>query len=114
MWRRGSSATRFCMYPCACLKSASKSLTADMFIPIVRKYTRARKLTPRMLGELVERIEVHQAEKVNGVWEQKLTIVYNCISAIDIPAALSLPYPEVSVNTRKGVIVNYVPDTLAG
>ena len=94
--------------------STSKSVTADMFISIVRKYTRARKLTPRMLGELIERIEVHQAEKVNGVWEQRLTIVYNCIGAIDIPTALPLPYPEVSVNTRKGVIVNYVPNTLAG
>jgi hypothetical protein len=41
-----------------------------MFISIVRKYTRAKKLTPRMLNELVHRIEVHQAEKVNGVREQ--------------------------------------------
>ncbi|MGI6014564.1 MAG: recombinase family protein [Oscillospiraceae bacterium] len=94
-------------------KSVSKSVTADMFISTVRKYTRAKKLTPRMLNELVERIEVHQAEKVNGVWEQRLTIRYNCIGAIDIPDVLPLPYPEVSVNTRKGVIVNYVPNTLA-
>ena len=94
-------------------KSVSKSVTADMFISTVRKYTRAKKLTPRMLNELVERIEVHQAEKVNGVWEQRLTIRYNCIGAIDIPDMLPLPYPEVSVNTRKGVIVNYVPNTLA-
>ena len=51
-------------------KSASQAVTADMFISIVRKYTRAKKLTPRMLNELVHRIEVHQAEKVNGVREQ--------------------------------------------
>lgn len=94
-------------------KSTSQALTADMFISIVRKYTRAKKLTPRMLNELIEKIEVHQAEKVNGVWEQRLTIHYNCIGAIDIPDVLPLPYPEVSVNTRKGVVVNYVPNTLA-
>lgn len=93
-------------------KSSSQAVTADMFISIVRKYTRAKKLTPRMLNELIEKIEVHQAEKVNGVWEQRLTIHYNCIGAIDIPDVLPLPYPEVSVNTRKGVVVTYVPNTL--
>lgn len=93
-------------------KSTSQAVTADMFISIVRKYTRAKKLTPRMLNELIEKIEVHQAEKVDGVWEQRLTIHYNCIGAIDIPDVLPLPYPEVSVNTRKGVIVTYVPNTL--
>jgi len=95
-------------------KSASQSVTADMFISIVRKYTRAKKLTPRMLNELVQRIEVHQAEKVDGVWEQRLTIHYNCIGVFDIPDVLSLPYPDVTVNTRKGVFVSYVPNTLVG
>ena len=95
-------------------KAASKSVTADMFISTVRKYTRAKKLTPRMLNELIQFIEVHQAEKVNGVWEQRLTIHYNCVGAIDIPDILPLPSPEVSVNTRKGVIVNYVPNVLVG
>ena len=42
-------------------------MTTDMFISLVRKYTRAKKLTPRMLNELVEKIEVFNAEKVNGV-----------------------------------------------
>ena len=95
-------------------KSTSQAVTADMFISIVRKYTRAKKLTPRMLNELIEKIEVHQAVKVNGVWEQRLTIHYNCIGAIDIPDVLPLPYPKVSVNTRKGVVVSYVPNTLVG
>ena len=91
-------------------KTGSQAVTADMFISTVRKYTRAKKLTPRMLNELIQYIEVHQAEKVDGVWEQKLTIHYNCIGVIDIPAELSLPYPEVSVNTRKGVTVCYAPN----
>ena len=39
----------------------SKAVTSDMFMASVRKYTRARKLTPRMLNELIEKIEVHQA-----------------------------------------------------
>ena len=94
-------------------KAESNSVTADMFISTVRKYTRAKKLTPRMLGELIQYIEVHQSEKIDGVWEQHLTIHYNCIGVIDIPDCLEIPHPQVSVNTRKGVVVSYAPNTLA-
>ena len=94
-------------------KQSSRSMTTDMFVGLVRKYTRARKLTPRMLNELVEKIEVFNAEKIDGVWEQRLRIHYNCVGTIEIPTVLPLPIPEVSVNTRKGVVVNYAPCELA-
>ena len=94
-------------------KQSSRSMTTDIFIGLVRKYTRARKLTPRMLNELIEKIEVFNAEKIDGVWEQRLRIHYNCVGTIEIPTVLPLPIPEVSVNTRKGVVVNYAPCELA-
>ena len=94
-------------------KQSSRSMTTDMFIGLVRKYTRARKLTPRMLNELIEKIEVFNAEKIDGVWEQRLRLYYNCVGTIEIPTVLPLPIPEVSVNTRKGVVVNYAPCELA-
>ena len=95
-------------------KQSSQSMTTDMFISMVRKYTRTRKLTPRMLNELIEKIKVFNAEKVDGVWEQRLRIHYNCVGVIEIPELIPLPAPEVSVNTRKGVVVNYAPSTIAG
>lgn len=94
-------------------KLGSKTMTTDMFVATVRKYTRAKKLTPRMLNELIDYIEVYQAEKIDGVWEQRLTIHYNCVGAIFIPETFPLPAPEVSVNTRKGVVVNYAPPIIA-
>ncbi len=48
-----------------------------------------------------KKIEVFNAEKVNGVWEQRLRIHYNCVGTIEIPSALPLPTPDVSVNTKK-------------
>jgi len=87
-------------------------MTTDIFISTVRKYTRAKKLTERMLTELIERTEVHQAEKIDGVWRQKLTIRYNCIGTIEIPDTLTLP--EITMNTRKGVTVRYEPLKVAG
>ena len=85
----------------------SKALTSDMFMASVRKYTRARKLTPRMLNELIEKIEVHQSEKVNGKTVQKLTIHYNCIGNIEIPDLDKLPENKVMIHTRQGVDVHY-------
>ena len=90
-----------------------KAATADMFISSVRKYTRARKLTPRMLNELIDKIEVHQAEKVDGVWRQRLTIHYNCVGAITLPDTATIQAPHVTMNTRQGVYVTYEPDTPA-
>ena len=95
-------------------KQSSQAMTTDMFISLVRKYTRARKLTPRMLNELVEKIEVYHAEKIDGVWEQRLRIHYNCVGEITIPKMLPLPIPDVTVNTRKDVFVNYTPAEIAG
>jgi len=88
-------------------KAMDKAMTADMFISTVRKYTRAKKLTEYMLNELIERIEVHQSEKVEGEHKQRLTIHYNCVGHIHIPDILPLPQPEVSIQTRKGVAINY-------
>ena len=57
--------------------------------------------------DLIDHIEVNQAEKVNGVWEQRVTIYYNVIGPIIIPEDLPLPVPDVTVNTRRGVNVSY-------
>ena len=91
-------------------KRSSRATSTDMFVSIVRKYTRARKLTPRMLNELVEKIEVYNAEKIDGEWVQRLRIHYNCVGEMNIPNEPALPIPAVTVNTRKGVFVSYTTD----
>ena len=91
-------------------KQSSRATSTDMFVSIVRKYTRARKLTPRMLNELVEKIEVYNAEKIDGEWVQRLRIHYNCVGEMNIPNEPALPIPAVTVNTRKVVFVSYTTD----
>ena len=73
----------------------------------VRKYTGARKLTPRMLNELIEKIEVHQSEKIDSKTVQQLIIHYNCIGNIEIPDLEKLPENNVSAHTRQGVDVHF-------
>ena len=91
-------------------KQSSRATSTELFVSIVRKYTRARKLTPRMLNELVEKIEVYNAERIDGEWVQRLRIHYNCVGEMNIPNEPALPIPAVTVNTRKGVFVSYTTD----
>jgi ATP-dependent Lon protease len=60
-------------------RQSDRAMTTDMFISTVRKYTRAKTLTERMLNELIERVEVHHIERTNGAYFQRVTIHYNCV-----------------------------------
>lgn len=85
----------------------SKNISTDMFIRAVRKYTRAKKLTPQMLNELIEKIEVFQSEKIDGKTVQKLKIHYNCIGTLEIPDLDLIPENEVKIHTRQGVDIRF-------
>lgn len=63
--------------------------------------------SPRNIRYFV--IHIITAEKINGEWVQKLTIYYNCVGALFIPDTPSMPVPDVTVNTRRGVYVSYEP-----
>lgn len=63
------------------------SLNADHFLALVRKYTDIRELDAEIIREFVERINVFQAEKVDGHRQQRIQIIYNCIGAVDLPDA---------------------------
>ena len=62
-----------------------KSLNADHFLALVRKYTDIRDLDAEIIREFVEKIIVFKAEKVNGHRQQRIQIVYNCIGAVELP-----------------------------
>lgn len=90
-----------------------KVVNTKNFVAAVRKYTRVKKLTPLMLNELIEKIEVYHMEIIDGQRTQKVVIHYNCIGVITIPDELSIPEPEISLGTRQGVEVTYLPTMAA-
>ena len=92
---------------------SGKEITAEKFVKAIKKYTRVKKLTPYMLTELIEKIVVYPAEKVDGVRTQRLVIYYNCVGAIDIPTELPIPESDIVMNTRKGVNLTYLPAATA-
>ena len=68
--------------------SSSKSATAnaDSFLKIVRQYTDIRELTPEIIRAFIEKVYVHQTEKVNGVKQRRIRIVFNYIGDFTPPA----------------------------
>ena len=61
----------------ACEQEANVNI--NRFLALVRKYTEPKELTAEMIRELVERIDVYQAEEVAGKRSQRIRIVWNCI-----------------------------------
>ena len=62
-----------------------KSLNAEHFLSLVRKYTNIKELDAEIIREFVEKIIVFKAEKVDGHRTQRIQIIYNCIGAVEIP-----------------------------
>ena len=55
---------------------------AKQFIKVVRKFTQMQELTPEIVSTLIERVEVGQAQEVDGVKKQDIKIIYNFIGNI--------------------------------
>lgn len=58
---------------------------ADSFLELARKYTDFSVLTPQMIYEFVDKIEVHRAEKENGERSMRVDIYLKYIGNFPIP-----------------------------
>jgi len=90
--------------------------TAKEFLTTVKRYTRMRKLTPEILREFVDKIIVHQRQRVTvadkdcpATEEQKVEIFYNCVGMVELPDVRQIPQVDVCVPIRKGVTARYAP-----
>lgn len=55
------------------------------FMRLVKRYAEIDELTPEIVREFIQKVIVHQAEKVNGKRMQAVEIIYNCVGAIPNP-----------------------------
>ena len=65
-----------------------KDTDITQFISNVKKYTKITELTPEILNELIEKILIHQAEKVDGKKVQEIDIYYRGVGIISFPVSL--------------------------
>ena len=94
-------------------KLESRHVDVDDFLQSIRRYRNVTEITPRMVGELIDHIDVYQAEKSEGIHTQRIVIHYNCIGQFAVPSAKNIPETNIVVETRKGVAVSYSPERSA-
>ena len=76
----------------------------DNFIKAVRRFMEMQTLTPAMLHELIEKIEVHHITGTGKSRVQQIVIHYRFVGCVEIPDA---PQVKHTLDTRQGVSVTY-------
>lgn len=76
----------------------------DNFIKAVRRFMEMQTLTPAMLHELIDKIEVHHITGTGKSRVQQIVIHYRFVGCVEIPDA---PRVKHTLDTRQGVCVTY-------
>ena len=66
-----------------------KDTDVTQFISNVKKYTEIEHLTAEILNELIERIVIHQQEKIDGKKTQEIDIYYRGVGIISFPVSMN-------------------------
>lgn len=79
-------------------------ISKEQFTMAVRKFMQMETLTPALLNELIERIEVHSIEGKGKNRTQKIIIHYRFVGVIENPNETE----NVVLEPRQGVAVEYL------
>ena len=88
---------------------AEKRQTKENFVKAVRSFMEMKTLTPVILRELIEKIEVYQIEGTGKNRTQRMVIHYRFVGCLQIPEWHRKR--KVTLESRQGVAVNYLPTT---
>ena len=94
------------------LKSKLDSLnnaksSSESFIRAIRKFMTMQTLTPIILQELIEKIEIFNVEGKGKNRTQRLIIHYRFVGCIDLPSVI--PKHTYKLDSRQGVAIEYLP-----
>ena len=88
----------------------AKKTDVGKIVAMVKKYSHITELSPQILNELVDKVVVHQTEKVDGKRQQDIEVYFNGVGQISSDAEKSPKQPsERSFRTLAGL---YIPQTL--
>lgn len=90
-----------------CDKEDSRVYSKNQFLKAVRKFMQMKTLTPTMLHELVERIDVYHIQGTGKNRTQRLVIHYKFVGVLDLPHSPVLP-GNIVLNSRQGVEIEYL------
>lgn len=88
-------------------KEANRKYAKNQFLKAARKFMEMKKLTPVILQELVERIDVYHIQGAGKNRNQRIVIHCNFIGVLDV--TVMDEYSEnIVLDTCKGVVVKYI------
>ena len=88
-------------------KQESMQIGRENFVGAIRKFMEMQTLTPVLLRELIDRIEVHETEGVGKNRTQRIVIHYRFIDTFSLPEERAKE--TYIADTRQGVAVEYLP-----
>jgi len=79
-----------------------------IFMELIRKHSRIRKLTPEILHNFIDHITVYQAQKNDRRWQQRTDVFYNCVGDFRVPGQETpAKNQDTTLLTRKGVTISH-------
>ncbi len=82
----------------------------DDFLRAIRKFMEIQTLTPILLRELINKIEVFPVEGKGKERTQRVIVHYRFIGALDVPDVVSRPH--YVLDSRQGVAIEYLPSAI--
>lgn len=79
----------------------------ERFVSIIRKLLDMEVLTFPILRELIDRIEVYEAEGTGKSRTQRIAIYYRFVGYLELPAGKINPH--YTADLRRGVAIEYIP-----
>ena len=84
--------------------------SSESFIRAIRKFMTMQTLTPIVLQELIETIEIFNVEGKGKNRTQRLIIHYRFVGCIDLPSVI--PKHTYKLDSRQGVAIEYLPSAV--
>ena len=84
--------------------------SSGSFIRAIRKFMTMQMLTPVVLQELIDKIEVFPIEGTGKNRTQRLVIHYRFVGCIDLPSIV--PKHTYKLDSRQGVAIEYLPSAV--
>ena len=84
--------------------------SSGSFIRAIRKFMTMQMLTPVVLQELIDKIEVFPIEGTGKNRTQRLVIHYRFVGCIDLPSIV--PRHTYKLDSRQGVAIEYLPSAV--
>ncbi|MBO4356119.1 MAG: recombinase family protein [Clostridia bacterium] len=89
----------------------SMRLGREHFISAIRKFMEMQTLTPVLLREMIDRIDVYETEGVGKNRTQRIVIHYRFIDTFTLPGKAS--EESYIADTRQGVAVKYITESIS-